>query len=560
MSVLRRQREIIDCLLEKGLVTNELIEDAREETRRSGLCMTKALQKLNYIDENSILSVKSEIFDIPYIDLLDFNLDTKMIEKSDEKLIKKHFFIPLFQIKDILTIGIVDPFDLDALDSIKKAFRVEMLELILVSEESLQTIIDQCYGDKSSINDIIEDVEDTSIKEIEEKEQLNTAEGAPIIKLVNIVINQAIKDRASDIHIEPSEDMIRVRNRIDGVLHEYHSLPKKIQSAFISRIKILSQLDISEKRKPQDGIIRLIVEGKDFDLRVSTFPTIHGENIVMRILDKSKVVLTLQDIGFLPEELESFEKCIQRPNGIIFVTGPTGSGKTSTLYTALNAVSTIEKNIITIEDPVEYELPLIRQTQINVKAGMTFSAGLRSILRQDPDIIMVGEIRDKETADIAIQAALTGHLVFSTLHTNDAPSALTRLADMGIEPFLVSSSTIAIVAQRLVRLICQHCKTSYTPSETILKSLNLDSQTKFHKGCGCQRCKNTGYGGRLAISELLVINEEIRQLILQNKSSDEIKSVAVKNGMKTMKDNGILQVINGLTTYDEVLRVTELER
>jgi type IV pilus assembly protein PilB len=373
------------------------------------------------------------------------------------------------------------------------------------------------------------------------------------------MIMQAVKDRASDIHIEPEEDNCRVRYRIDGILHEINILPKNLQSAVISRIKILSKMDIAESRKPQDGRIRIKIESRDLDIRVSTFPTVHGENIVMRLLDKTSVILGLKELGFLENELNAFDKLIKHPNGIILVTGPTGSGKTTTLYAALSAISSMEKNIITIEDPVEYELPLIRQTQVNPKAGITFANGMRAILRQDPDIIMIGEIRDKETAEIAIQAALTGHLVFSTLHTNDAPSAVTRLIDMEVEPFLISSSVIGILAQRLVRLICNKCKEKYTPTEEVLKELNMKEGSLLYRGKGCPACKNTGFVGRVGIFELCAINDELKKMIDARRSADEIKKKAIALGMKTLREDGVKKIEMGLVSLEEVLEVTQVQ-
>ena len=373
---------------------------------------------------------------------------------------------------------------------------------------------------------------------------------------MNIVIAQAVKDHASDIHLEPEEDGMRIRLRVDGILQELKMLPKKIQNGVISRVKIMAKMDIAENRKPQDGRIRLKMENKDLDLRASTFPTIHGENIVLRVLDKSAVLLGLRELGFLDDELQAFQKLITRPYGIVLVTGPTGSGKTSTLYAALSQINSVEKKIVTIEDPVEYELALIRQTQINPKAGLTFATGLRSILRQDPDIIMVGEIRDRETADIAIQAALTGHLVFATLHTNDAPSTLSRLLDMGIEPFLLSTSLIGILAQRLVRTICFKCKEKVEPSSAMVTDFNLEGVKFIYRGKGCRECDGTGLKGRTAIVELLPITEDIRRSIELRAPTDEIRRNAKKAGFKNLREAGLQLVRAGVTTPEEVLRVT----
>ncbi|MBU2250726.1 MAG: GspE/PulE family protein, partial [Candidatus Omnitrophica bacterium] len=350
-----------------------------------------------------------------------------------------------------------------------------------------------------------------------------------------------------------------IRYRIDGILHDTMTLPKNLSSGLIARIKVLSNLDIAESRRPQDGKISLNVENRSLDIRVSTFPTVHGENIVMRLLDKSAVILGLSDLGLSKEKLDSFLELIRRPNGIILVTGPTGSGKTTTLYAALTTINSVDKNIITIEDPVEYELPLIRQTQVNAKIGVTFAEGLKAILRQDPDIIMVGEIRDKDTADIAIRASLTGHLVFSTLHTNDAVSSLTRLVDMGIETFLISSSVIGIVAQRLVRVICDKCKEKYTPVDPALKDLGDKAKGDFYRGKGCKNCEGSGFSGRIGIFEFLTINEEIRRMVNEKKTADQISEKALSLGLlKTLREDGLEKVAQGVTTIEEVLRVTKV--
>jgi len=554
-----KKNDAIDLLLKDGLVTAEDLNKAREETRRTGLSLEKALEKLGFINEEDIARVKAAALGLPYVDLSDYLIDTELIKLLPEAIAHKYQAVPLFKIGNSITVGMIDPQDIVALDQIRRVCKTDTVEPVLVSEKGIQRILDSYYGVSGSIDDVVKSIDKEKMARSETKGLAEIAEEAPIIKLVNIIITQAIRDRASDIHLEPEEENVRIRYRIDGLLHEVNLLPKRLQSAVTSRIKILSKMDIAENRKPQDGRIRLKMENKDIDIRVSTFPTVHGENLVMRLLDKSAVFLGLKEIGFLPEDLAVFEKLIQRPNGIILVTGPTGSGKTTTLYAALTSINSMEKNIITIEDPVEYELPLIRQTQVNPKAGITFANGLRSILRQDPDIIMVGEIRDKETAEIAIQAALTGHLVFSTLHTNDAASALTRLIDMGVEPFLISSSVIGIVAQRLVRLICDKCKEEYAPNSGILKELNLEKGTRLYRGKGCKACKGTGYIGRTAIFELLLINEAVRKMIEDKKSADEIKKKAIQSGMRLLREDGLLKVKQGLIIPEEVLRATEME-
>jgi type IV pilus assembly protein PilB len=552
----RRQREVIDLLLKEGVITQDMLNKGREETKRTGLTMEKALEKLGYITEEDVVKVRAAALGLPYMDLSDYNLDKELIELIPKNIAQKYKTIPLFKINNSLSVGMVDPQDIVALDKIRIVSKMEMVEPVLVSESGIQKMLDSFYEATDTVEAIVKSIEKKEISDEQMIGSLDAAEEAPIIKLVNLMFSQAVKERVSDMHIEPEENQVRVRCRIDGLLKEVSVLPKKLQSAIISRVKILSNLDISESRKPQDGRIRLKVDDHELDVRVSTFPTLHGENVVMRILDKSSVLLGLKEVGLSDADLENFEKLITRPNGIILVTGPTGSGKTSTLYSALGHISTIEMNIITIEDPVEYELPLIRQTQVNPKAGITFATGLRGILRQDPDIIMVGEIRDKETAEVAIQASMTGHLVFSTLHTIDAPSALGRLIDMGVEPFLVSTSVIGIIAQRLVRVICEKCKEPYRPSEDVLRAMDLDPKGIYYHGKGCEKCNKSGSAGRTGIHEMLLLTDKIRRMIDVRASNDDIKKAAREQGMLTLRENGIYKVKKGIVTPDELFRVT----
>ncbi|RMD85832.1 MAG: type II/IV secretion system protein, partial [Calditrichaeota bacterium] len=413
-------------------------------------------------------------------------------------------------------------------------------------------------------DEVIQNIEEEKPDEEEqtsaEKLKQLSAE-APVVKLVNLIIAQAILDKASDIHIEPEEKSLRVRYRIDGILHEAFNPPKHLQAAIISRIKILSDLDIAESRVPQDGRFQVSLNGREVDLRVSTLPTVHGENVVLRILDKSSLMIDLEELGFSEDSLKQFKSLLASSYGIILVSGPTGSGKTTTLYSALQSINTPDKNIVTIEDPVEYRLKMIRQSQVNVKAGLTFASGLRAILRQDPDIVMVGEIRDSETAKIAVEAALTGHLVLSTIHTNDAPGGLTRLTEMGVEPFLTASATVGVVAQRLVRRICENCKEPYKPSPAILEELGIsqEKERRFYRGVGCEECKNTGYKGRMGIYEIMSMDETLRELTLKQASSDQIKKVAIQHGMRTLRQDGLFKAIQGITTLEEVIRVTNVD-
>ncbi len=555
----RRHREVVELLMKEKLINQEMLDKAREEIKRTGFSIENALEKLGFITGEDIAKVQANALGIPYVDLTDYVVDGELISLIPESIARKFKVIPLFRIGESITIGMVDPQDIVAIDQIRRLIPKNVIESVLVSERGIDRILDSYYQTSGSITEIVKSIDNKKISEAESRSLVEAAEEAPIIKLANTLILQALKERASDIHIEPEENSVRIRFRTDGVLREAEVLPKKLQNAIISRIKILSHMDIAENRRPQDGRIQQKIESRELDIRVSTFPTVHGENVVMRLLDKSAVLLGLPKVGFSQSDLIVFEKMIRRPHGIILVTGPTGSGKTSTLYAALTNINSIEKNIITIEDPVEYELPLIRQTPINPKADITFANGLRSILRQDPDIIMVGEIRDKETADVSIQAALTGHLVFSTLHTNDAPSALTRLIDMGVEPFLISSSVVGIVAQRLVKVVCEKCKEPYKPPADILRGLGLNEGIQFYKGKGCGLCKGTGTIGRMGIFEILPMNEDIRKLIDAKVSADVIKKKAIELGMKTLREDGLVKAQKGLTTLEEVLRVTEIQ-
>ncbi|KPK40933.1 MAG: type II secretion system protein GspE [Omnitrophica WOR_2 bacterium SM23_29] len=556
----RRERKSLgEAMVELGFITPEKLKEAKQEAERTRESLRRVLVKLGMVDEEAILAFIEEQMGIPRMDLSNYLIDPKTIELVPESLARKHLLIPLFKIGETLTVAMVDPLDVFAIDEMRLKTHCE-IEPVVVAEKELQTALDQYYGAKGTMEDVIKSIDKDKFGLKEGVEPgLKTLEGlveeAPVVKLVNLMIMEAIKAGASDVHIEPDENIMRTRYRVDGVLHEVTSPPKHLQSAVISRVKILSGMDIAEKRVPQDGRFQLKLENRQIDLRVSTVPTVYGENVVLRLLDLTSILLGLSELGFSPEVLAIYEKLIRKAYGIILVTGPTGSGKTTTLYSSLSTINSPEKNIITIEDPIEYRLELVRQMQVNPKAGLTFSNGLRSILRQDPDIIMVGEIRDLETAEIAIQAALTGHLVFSTLHTNDAPGAITRLIDMGVEPFLVASSIIGIIAQRLVRKICNDCKETYTPS--FLKDMGISEKVKFHRGKGCKKCMDTGYKGRIGIFELMVPNDELRALTVAKASTNEIRKAALKGGMKTMRDDGVEKAKTGTTTLEEVLRVTQ---
>lgn len=555
-----KKTDIADLLLNAGLISRDAIQKAREETQRTGLTLEKALEKLGFATEEDIARARASALGLPYMDLTDYLIDQNLLKLVPEAVARKYKVVPLFKVGNTLTVAMVDPNDILALDQVRRVSHMDGLETVLASEKGMQKFLDAYYAAAFSVKEIIESLEKEKLAAGQAKGAGETAEDAAMIKLVNAIVSEARRERASDIHIEPEEDILRIRYRIDGLLHETTRLAKKFQNSFISRIKVISNMDIAESRKPQDGRIRMKLDNRELDVRVSTFPTVHGENVVLRLLDKASVLMGLKELGFASEDLEVFEKLVHRPNGIILVTGPTGSGKTTTLYAALTSVNTIDKNLITIEDPVEYELPLIRQTQVNPKADITFAVCLRSVLRQDPDIIMVGEIRDKETVEIAIQAALTGHLVFSTLHTNDAAAGVARLIDMGVEPFLISSSVIGILAQRLVRVICEKCKEEYAPDPEVLQELGMEPGTRLWRGKGCGNCKGTGFAGRIGIFEMLVVNDEIRRMIEGRRSAEEIKKCAVAHGMKTLRQDGLAKIRKGQTTPESVFQATEIER
>ena len=550
--------EIGESLIAQNIITKEEFEEAMNASEESGVSFIDILIENFNIDKNELYNAIAEIYNVPYIDLSEYVSDPKVVELVPEETARKFIVFPVFKIGNVLTVAMADPTDIVALDQIRMNADVEV-EPCLSSKKDIIDAINKHYKATDAIKGIVDSMKDTSAGSFLLMDEDNES---PVTKLVNVILKQAVTDRASDIHIEPEENFLRIRFRIDGILYEIPSLPKHLQSSIISRIKVLSNLDIAETRVPQDGHFKINVEGKEIDARISTVPTVFGENVVIRLLNPENVMIQLEDLGFSEDSLMKFEKMINQPYGIILTTGPTGSGKTTTLYATLNRVNSIEKNVITIEDPVEYKIGLVRQIPVNLKTGVTFASGLRAILRQDPDIVMVGEIRDTETAEISIQAALTGHLVFSTLHTNDSAGALTRLVNMGIEPFLVASSVVGIIAQRLVRKICEFCKEPYTPSPAVLKKWGLDSSGNkpitLYKGTGCPECRGTGYKGRIGIYEVFEVDDAIRKLVVEGAPSHEIKAYAIKEkGLKILSMDGIEKVKMGITTLEEISRVTE---
>ncbi len=492
----------------------------------------------------------------------DGDVSLEFLEKLPLSFVKKNLVFPLKKHGDMLQVAIADPKNLFALDDIGRAFSLQV-EPVIVPAQRILDAIHRFYERLSgSAQEVVNELSGESLETIarqwdEPKDLLDLTDEAPIIKLLNSLFFQAVKERASDIHIEPFERVLDVRFRRDGVLYSILEPPKIIQEALVSRVKIMASLDIAEKRLPHDGRIRLLVAGKDIDVRVSIVPTSFGERVVLRLLDRKRGGINLTGLGLSAEQVNSLEALLVRNNGIVLVTGPTGSGKTTTLYASLNRINTRERNVITIEDPVEYQLNGVGQIQVNTKIGLTFAGGLRSILRQDPDVIMVGEIRDTETAEMAIQASLTGHLVLSTLHTNDAPSAVTRLVDMGVQSFLLSSSLAAVMAQRLVRVLCGNCKESYTPAKEEQALFPSDPPRKLWRAKGCEKCLNTGYSGQTGIFEFMPIDNEMKGVILKNPDSTTIKEYALKKGMKTLRDDGLTKAASGITGLDEVIRVTD---
>lgn len=544
----------------------EALVEIDELLSKNGDSIEETLLKSNILDEEQVLKVLSEFYEFPYtLSIAEKEIDQELIQALPISFAKRYKIIPFQKKEDTVVIVFAPPLDLYVLDELKSLFGCE-IEPVIALNHVVQNSINHVYERGREMTEGIEEEETAGISEydIQEPQDLLEAEDeAPIIRFVNSLLFQATKEKASDIHLECFEKEVSVRFRKDGILHEVTSVPKKLQASIISRVKIMAELDIAEKRKPQDGRIRVKVAGRDVDVRISTVPTTWGESVVMRILDRSTVVLSLEDLGLRGEKLKTVEKLIRRPHGIILVTGPTGSGKTTSLYAGLERINSPDKKIITVEDPVEYQIQGINQIQVNPKVNLSFANGLRSILRQDPDVILVGEIRDKETADIAIHASLTGHLVFSTLHTNDSASAITRLIDMEIEPFLVASSLMAVVAQRLLRHLCASCKEPYTPTDEELAKIGIKRSQLvdeiLYRAKGCDKCFDTGYSGRSGIFEILLIDDDIRNLTLSHVDSGTIKKKATEHGMTTLRDDGANKIVNGLTSIDEVMRVTEEE-
>ena len=541
-------------LIRAGLLSEDQLEFALAEQKRSGDRIGVVMRRLNLVTEDALTRELAEAAGIEYVDLRHLSIDPVVVESIPEQFARDQKLFPVSTDDGSITVAMADPLDVGTVDNVQR-MTGQFVKVVSSSQFDILTSIDRFYiaGREGQIQDLLKEAARQADAEGGGETREELAMVAPVVKLIDAIIIEGVRKRATDIHFEPEKNLMRVRYRVDGVLQQGPYIPKKLERAVNSRIKIMGNLDISESRIPQDGKAMVEIYGKPIDLRVSTFPTIFGENVVLRVLNREQLTVGLENLGFTEKNLERLVEAIEHPNGIVLVTGPTGSGKTTTLYAALLRISTPERKIITLEDPVEYELPLIRQSQINVRAGLTYATGLRAILRQDPDTVLVGEMRDNETVDTAIRAALTGLLVFSTLHTNDAAATIPRLLDMGVEPYLVASSLVGVVAQRLIRRICEFCKDETEPDPRLLSRMNV-SKGKFFKGAGCSNCENTGYRGRTAISEVMLLNEEIRKAIMEQTAASVIRELAMKEGMMTMLEDGLEQAAEGLTTIDEIAR------
>lgn len=591
-----RGRKLIgQMLIEKGYITDEQLEQALAAQEQSTQRIGEILMDLGFIEEEPLYETLAEQMNVKYVNLKSVKVDSGIATLISQDVAKRYTALPLGRgAEGTIQVAMAEPTDVIALDDLKMRLQVQ-IEPLLAPASRIERAIEKVYaeapgggagagrgagaadfgmGDMTQLAQSVresgilaaeEDIEDDESR-IDTDRIADVADEAPIIRIAKILIQRAIQERASDIHVEPGRQGVRIRYRIDGVLHEILTLPKYVHAPLLSRLKIMSNMNIAERRVPQDGRIHIRHAGEDFDLRVSTIPTTLGEKCVMRILDKRGIMMGLENLGFTPEMMAQMELLIRQPNGMILSTGPTGSGKTTTQYSILNRINSVETNIITIEDPVEYQIDGISQVHVNRKAGLTFAIALKYFLRQDPDIILVGEIRDLETSEIAIQAALTGHLVLSTLHTNDAPSTVTRMIDMGVEPFLISSSVIASISQRLARKLCEECKHPVQPPRDQLLGLGFDPDAPenrdvvFYTGAGCSACRGTGYRGRIGIFELMMLNQEIRELVVRRASADQIKEAALANGMVSLAEDAMDKAIRGVTDVDEILRVVSTVR
>ena len=557
----RKTKQLGQILLEQGLLTQEQLDHALEEHRKTPRSLGRTLIDLGYIRERDLVRALAEQVGLEFVDLSETRIDPMVASLLPEPLCRRYRALPIGERDGKLLVAMSDPANVYALDDIRTLTGRDVQPVVATAND-----IEQAIQKFSAMGEQVEALASEAAEKLEEETDLTgveaAVEDAPIVKLVNAIMTQAVADRASDVHIEPTEKDVRVRFRVDGVLHEVMHSPKNIQNGLISRLKVMADLNIAEKRVPQDGRMSMRVSGKQLDLRLATLPTVYGEKVVIRILDKSNALLQLSDLGFQEEAFRRFERSFRKPYGAILVTGPTGSGKSTTLYATLNIVNSPDRNIITVEDPVEYRLPGVNQIQINPKAGLTFASALRSILRADPDIILIGEIRDRETAMIAVESALTGHLVLSSLHTNDAPSAITRLTEMEVETFLVASAVDCVVAQRLARRLCDKCKEPYVPDPQELREAGFTEEQMgqihhLYRAVGCEACSRTGYRGRFGLYEVMPMTEEIERLTVERASSEAIRAVALEQGMIDLRADGLMKAMRGLTSIEEIARVVK---
>jgi type IV pilus assembly protein PilB len=556
----RQPKQLGQILLEQGLISEEHLQRALDEHRNTPKSLGRVLIDLGYIRERDLVRALAEQVGLEFVDLTEYRIDAAAAALLPEALCRRYRALPIGEEDGKLLVAMSDPANVYALDDIRTITGRDVRPVVATANDVEQSI-QKFSGMGEQVEALATEAADAI--DIDGGVAVEAAvEEAPIVKLVQAIMTQAAADRASDVHIEPTETDVRVRFRVDGVLHEVMHSPKSIQGGLISRLKVMGDLNIAEKRIPQDGRVSLRINNRSLDLRLATLPTVHGEKIVIRILDKSNALLQLSELGFLPQAFESYERSFRKPYGAILVTGPTGSGKSTTLYATLNIVNSIDRHIVTVEDPVEYRLPGVNQMQVNPKAGLTFASALRSILRADPDIILIGEIRDRETAMIAVESALTGHLVLSSLHTNDAPSAITRLIEMQVETFLVGSAIDCVVAQRLARKLCEKCKQAFAPEESELieagfAESRIPDLGLFFRASGCQSCSNTGYRGRIGLYEVMPMTEEIERLTVERASSETVKRVAIEQGMYTLRDDGLYKAASGLTSIEEIARVVK---
>lgn len=553
-----KKKRLGDILVDANLITEDQLNYALQMQKTTGKKLGEVLTEEEIVSEKEIIEVLELQLGIPHMDLNKFFINPEITKLIDEKVARRYNIIPISKSGNVITLAMSDPLNIFAIDDVKVITGLEVKPVISVAKD-IESAIDNYYENETAKQALEEFKENYEVEDIDDLDQvmLDDINNAPVVKLVNSIVKQAIKMKASDIHIEPFEHFVRVRFRVDGDLQEIMTPAKTTHSAIVTRIKIMAKMDIVEKRIPQDGRIEMNMDGKEVDLRISVLPTVYGEKIVIRLLDRANFLFSKKQLGFSDVNLKRFDSIIKNPNGIILVTGPTGSGKSTTLYTVLKELNEMSKNIITVEDPVEYQLEGVNQVSVNTKVGLTFASGMRSILRQDPDIIMIGEIRDGETAEIAIRASITGHVVLSTMHTNDTASTVARLVDMDIEPYLVSSSVVGVTAQRLVKKVCEGCKIQYQASieQKMILGIDTSEEVLLYKGEGCNVCGDSGYKGRTGIHEIMIVDKDVRNLINEGSTIDSIRDINIKKGMITLKQNCVELVLQGITTVEEVLRV-----